>query len=244
MRSNTQRRLLSGVLQGLAIGAALACSTPAAMAAVAGYQSQSDFNAAISGWSAHTTDFEGEAVGSTYPAGTGPAASGFTISLSPSSVDAGFQLPAVGSGLWTTSGANYLGLDNADTALESGDILEFSFAAPVRAFGLFVIGGHDLVDIQVGGVRLTVDGTTLASSATPVAVSGAGDYAFYLGFASTDGSSFSTATLSIGDGVSLLPVAVDDVTLASPGNRVPEPGSLLLACSALGLAWVRARPSR
>jgi hypothetical protein len=82
----------------------------------------------------------------------------------------------------------------------------------------------------------------LASSATPVAVSGAGDYAFYLGFASTDGSSFSTATLSIGDGVSLLPVAVDDVTLAAPGNRVPEPGSLLLACSALGLAWVRARP--
>ena len=142
---------------------------------------------------------------------------------------------------------NYLGLDNPDTAFESGDELLFSFLSPVRGFGLYVVGGRDLLDIQAGAVTLTVNGATVAISSSDYLDSGQGDFAFFFGFATDDGSTFSSATLTVGDGSGVIPVTVDDVTLARArdgGNIVPEPGSLLLVATAMGAASLRARRAR
>lgn len=225
---------------------AVGISAPA-LAALATYQAQGNFNAAIAGLTATTTNFDSLAPGTNYPPGSGPAGSGFTVGLTAGSASSGFNLPTVGSTFWTTSGTNYLGLDNPDTAFESGDELVFSFLSPVRGFGLYVVGGRDLLDIQAGAVTLTVNGATLAISSTDYLASGNGDYAFFLGFATDDGSTFSSATLTVGDGSGVIPVTVDDVTLARTrdgGNTVPEPGSLLLVATAIGAASLRARRAR
>lgn len=246
MLTNASSPCLPRILRGAALALAVGVCAPAAAALVT-YQAQGNFNAAIAGLTAINTDFDGIAPGTGYPPGSGPAGSGFTVGLTAGSVSSGFNLPTVGSTFWTTSGTNYLGLDNPDTAFESGDELVFSFLSPVRGFGLYVVGGRDLLDIQAGAVTLTVDGATLAISSIDYLASGNGDYAFFLGFVTTDGSTFSSATLTVGDGSGVIPVTVDDVTLArtpDDGTRVPEPGTLLLVSTALGAAARRARPSR
>lgn len=246
MRLNSSSPCLPRLLRGVALAMAVSISAPA-LATLATYQTQGNFNAAIAGLTATTTDFDGIAPGTSYPPGSGPAGSGFTVGLTAGSVSSGFNLPTVGSVFWTTSGTHYLGLDNPDTAFESGDALVFSFLSPVQGFGLYVVGGRDLLDIQAGAVTLTVDGATLAISSIDYLTSGNGDYAFFLGFATDDGSTFSSATLTVGDGSGVIPVTVDDVTLASTrngGNTVPEPGSLLLVATAIGAALLRVRRAR
>lgn len=243
MHPRSPASCLSLALRGAALAMAVGISVPAA-AALATYQTQGNFNAAIAGLAATTTNFDGLAPGSSYPPGTGPAGSGFTVGLTAGSFSSGFNLPSVGNNFWTTSGNNYLGLDNPDTAFESGDELVFSFLSPVRGFGLYVVGGHDLLDLQAGMVTLTVGGTSLAISSTDYLASGNGDYAFFLGFTTTDGSTFSSARLTVGDGSGVIPVTVDDVTLARTrggGNPVPEPGTLLLVTAAIGAVSLRAR---
>lgn len=244
MRPNSSPPTFGLALKGAALALAVGFSAPAA-AALATYQAQGNFSAAIAGLTATTTNFDGLAPGTSYPPGSGPAGSGFTVGLTAGSVSSGFNLPTVGNTFWTTSGTNYLGLDNPDSAFESGDALVFNFLSPVRGFGLYVVGGRDLLDLQAGAVTLTVDGTALAISSTDYLASGNGDYAFFLGFVTTDGSTFNSATLTVGDGSGVIPVTVDDVTLArvrgSGGNQVPEPATLLLVSTALGATWLRAR---
>ncbi|MBS0372262.1 MAG: hypothetical protein JSS57_24020 [Proteobacteria bacterium] len=246
MRLNSSYPCVSRVLRGAALAMAVGISAPA-LAALATYQAQGNFNAAIAGLTATTTDFDGIAPGTSYPPGSGPAGSGFTVGLTAGSASSGFNLPTVGSVFWTTSGTHYLGLDNPDTAFESGDALVFSFLSPVQGFGLYVVGGRDLLDIQAGAVTLTVDGATLAISSIDYLASGNGDYAFFLGFATDDGSTFSSATLTVGDGSGVIPVTVDDVTLARTpdnGTPLPEPGGLLLVSTAMAAAWLRTRIAR
>jgi len=246
MRTQVLSRCLPRLLRGAALAVAIGISVPA-VAALSAYQNQATFNTAITGLSATTTNFDSLAPGTSYAPGSGPAGSGFTVGLTAGSISAGFNLPTVGNTFWTTSGANYLGLDNPDSAFESGDELVFSFLSPVRGFGLYVVGGHDLLDIQAGAVTLTVNGATVATPSTDYLASGNGDYAFFLGFATDDGSTFSSATLTVGDGSGVIPVTVDDVTLArtrNGGNTVPEPGSLLLVATAIGAASASLRARR
>ncbi|MBS0348421.1 MAG: PEP-CTERM sorting domain-containing protein [Proteobacteria bacterium] len=246
MRTHAPSRCLPRLLCGAVLSMAVGISVPA-VAALSTYQNQATFNTAIAGLTATTTNFDGLAPGTSYSPGSGPAGSGFTVGLTASSFSSGFNLPTVGNTFWTTSGANYLGLDNPDSAFESGDELVFSFLSPVRGFGLYVVGGHDLLDIQAGAVTLTVNGATVAISSSDYLASGNGDYAFFLGFATNDGSTFSSATLTVGDGSGVIPVTVDDVTLArtrNGGNAVPEPGTLLLVATAIGAASLRARRAR
>jgi hypothetical protein len=244
MKPSTQPGKIKRAICAASVGAALLASG-SAHAALVGYQSQSAFNTAIAGWTTTSTNFEAETVGTTYAAGAGPAASGFTLGLTGGS--AGSNLPAVNNTFWTTSGTHYLGLDNPDTALQAGDSLTFSFTAPVHGFGLFVIGSADL---WPGDMRLTAGAFDVTNSGTPDFTSGAGDYAYFLGLVSDNAGLFSSVTLDyallgVGD---LLPVAIDDVVLAvndgGTGHTVPEPGTLGLMLAGLLALGARSGRSR
>ncbi|PRC92978.1 PEP-CTERM sorting domain-containing protein [Solimicrobium silvestre] len=204
-----------------------------AHAGLIGYQGQTAFNAAITGMSTNTTDFESITAGTMYAPNTGPAGSGFTLVLT--GPDAPQYAPTVSNQFWTTSGVNYLGLNNPDSALEVGDSMTFNFSSPVSGFGLFVIGSSD---VGPGDISLTSGATTVSNGAVADITDGNGDYAYYIGLATNDLSTFSSVTISDLNGLSdrLLPIDMDDVTLASNqsgqggsgGPTVPEPSSLAL----------------
>ena len=222
LRIESLRTMLSGAAMAILL---TVCAD--ANAGLVAYQSETAFNLAIAGWSATTTDFEAAPAGTMYGAGTGPAGSGFTLMLS--GPDAPGMTPTVGDQFWSTSGTHYLGLDNPDSALEAGDALNFTFGSGVHAFGLYVIGTHD---IGAGDITLSAGGDTVANSAVANLSDGAGSFAFFLGFVSDDANTFDSVTLhnlTLQD-PRLLNIAVDDVTLArnDAGTQVPEPATLLL----------------
>ena len=232
-------------LAGLALGVLMAAS---AQAGLVGYNNRTAFDTAISAMSTQTvTDFDAIALDTSFAAGTGPSGSGFTLTLGGGS--AGSNLPSIGGPFWTTSGLQYLGLNNTDAALEAGDTLTFNFDSAQQAFGLYFIGGSDVLD---GDIRLSANGGAdiVTNSASYDLTDGAGSYAYFIGFASDDVSTFSSVTLDyallgVGD---LLPIAIDDVVLARNArnpdpdpNRIPEPGTLALMLS--GLALIAKRKS-
>lgn len=226
MMSTLRIDSLKTILSGAAIAILLAVCADARAGLVA-YQSQAAFNLAIAGWSATTSDFESAPAGTQYGAGTGPAGSGFTLVLS--GPDSPGMTPTVGSQFWATSGTHYLGLDNPDSALEAGDSLTFTFGSAAHAFGLYVIGTHD---IGAGDITLTTGVDTVGNSGVANLDDGAGSFAFFLGFVSDDGGTFGSVTLNnltLQD-PRLLNIAIDDVTLARNGGGavVPEPSTLLL----------------
>jgi len=191
-------------------------------ASLIGFQSKPAFNVATAGWTTGTTDFESATPGNPYVAGPG-----FTLSLS--GPDAPFNTPTVGNQFWTTSGTNYLGLDNSDTAFEAGDALTFNFTTPVQSFGLYVIGGSD---VSAGDISLVSGAYTVSNGATADLTDGNGSYAYFLGFVSNNSNSFNSVTLNdlTSDSTRLLAIDVDDVVLGSNSNsnQVPEPESPVL----------------
>lgn len=234
---------LKAILFAAVASALLAFVIPAS-ATVSPYQTSASFNTAITGWAVTTTNFDNVPAGTMYSTGNGPPGSGFTLSLS--SVDSSV-MPTVENTYATTSGSNYLGLNNPDTAFEAGDALTFSFAAPVRAFGLYVITGT-FERGNAGDISLIGGGTSVGNSATPdlLNIDPVSD-AYFLGLVSNSSSSdFSSVTLnnSIANVNLLLPITVDNVMLASP---IPEPSSIVLMfIGLLGLGAAsryRARPN-
>jgi hypothetical protein len=240
VRNTSLGTILSGVVTAL-----LLTVSAGANAGLIAYQSEAAFDLATAGWSTrNTTDFESTPAGTSYGPGFGPAGAGFTLLLAGPSAPG--STPTVGDLYWTTSGSHYLGLDNPDTALQAGDSLTFTFSRAMQAFGLYVIGTSD---IGAGDIRLTTGTDSVANSATPDSSDGAGSYAFFLGFASNDGTSFDSVTLrnlSFFD-PRLLNIAIDDVTLARndvptdvppdvPTGEVPEPATaFLLLAGALAI---------
>lgn len=239
-RTTTFRRMLP--LTALALWLATAANAHAGLIA---YQSRAAFDTAIAGWTSTTADFEGESAGTAYGPGSGPAGSGFSLTY----VDAASTglTPTLSDQFWTTSGLNYLGLDNFDGAFEAGDALTFNLTSPMQAFGLYVLGTSD---IGAGDITLTSGAASVANAGTAELQDGFGSFAFFLGFVSDDGGTFSSVTLHdlLPGDARLLPIDVDDVVLAqnngvTPPASVPEPGSLLLALAgmlALGAAGRRA----
>jgi len=228
-RITLARKLFPAVL-AVILSAALPAS-----AAILGFQDLGLFNAASSGWSRTSTNFDTTVLGATYGAGTGPAGSGFTMTLG--GTDAGTYIPAVNNQYWTTSGANYLGLNNGDGAFEEGDTLTFNFLAPVRAFGFFVIGTSDVI---AGDYTLQTGANSISNSATAALSSNdGGSFAYFLGFvADGAGESFSSVSFSMTDRGGLffgLPTSLDDIVLAPASGPVPvpEPGSAALMLAGL-----------
>lgn len=242
MTSKTQFRAIFGNLSTATLGVLISCFfiCSSADAAFVGYQSQASFDAAIAGLSPTTTNFDALAAGTMFAPGTGPVGSGFTMTLS--GLDAPALMPTVGNQFWTTSGSNYLGLDNGDTAFEVGDSVTFTFASPVKGFGLFAVGGQDVI---AGDVGLTTGSTSIANGATADQMDGNGSFAFFIGLVSNDSTLIDSVTLNVLTPASarLLPISLDDITLASSqgiGQPVPEPGSLMLMLLGCGLLLLAA----
>ncbi|MES2068762.1 MAG: PEP-CTERM sorting domain-containing protein [Pseudomonadota bacterium] len=225
---------------------AVLCTALPAAAAIIGYQDKTLFNTAIAGWASTTTNFDAVAAGTSYAAGSGPAGSGFTLALG--GPDAGSFLPAVNSQFWTTSAANYLGLNNGDGALEQGDTLTFNFLAPVRAFGLFVIGIEDVI---AGDYKLATGAASTGNSGSAALTDNNGSFAYFLGFVATGArEGFSSISFSVANrGLAFgLPTSLDDIIVAAvPGNPtpVPEPASMaLLLIGLLGVGAIVQRSHR
>ena len=131
----------------------------------------------------------------------------------------------------TTSGNQYLGVDDgADEVFLDGDNFSMSFA-PTQAIGLFVIGSPG--DAQAGDITLAGAGASVSNSGAPDLTLGDGGEAFFLGIIEPDLTMpFSSASLStIGGG--FFTYTVDDIITGQP---VPEPGTLALLCaSVIGL---------
>jgi hypothetical protein len=167
-----------------------------------------------------TLDFEALPAGT--PLASGSTVSGITFTFS---LVGSFDL-VVANTFDTTSGDNYLGVnDGGDELFFSGDALTLSFS-PRHADGLFVIGTPG--DVLAGDFALSAGTGSVLNAATPVLTLPDGGEAFFLGLVEPNSAvpGFTSAALtSVGDvNDPTFFWSADDITTA----QVPEPGTLLL----------------
>ena len=210
----------------LVLGSVAALS---AHASLSGYTSASAFDAAIAGFTnVQTVDFESIPVGTTFASGTGTGGITFSYSISD-----GSQV-VVGNMFDTTSGTQFIGLDNGNQAFYSGDSLSVNFDHTVHAVGLYVITGGG---VSGGDFQLSAPGGSVVNDAVPNLTLGDGSTAYYLGLVeSNPAAGFNSVTLSSNSDPSLfIAFNVDDIK--SGVLAVPEPSAwslLTLGLFALG----------
>jgi len=199
--------------------------------AVSAYTSQSSFLAATAGdLQPQTVNFDNLPALTLFPSGSGTGGLTFSYALS------GTPVPTlqVDTGFSTTSGSNYLGLNNGNGAFYTGtqDGFTIQFNHPVNAVGLYVIAGGG---VAAGDFTLTLAQGSVSNSGVPDVVFADGSTAFYLGLVSSgSNASFSSATLSSGTPTSqFYAFNVDDISSAV--SPVPEPASVWLMVLGLGL---------
>lgn len=221
----------------LACCAALPLLAAQAHASVGTFTDLSAFNAATSGYSgAAVIDFDTPAssLGAAAFAVSGSTAVGLLPSVSTSAPagDPNF--------LWTTSGASFLGVNDAGNLgqLSSGDSVTFTFAQPVYSFGLYAIAGSDT---DSGDFTLKSGALSLVNGAQAAALTdGHGSFAYFMGFvASAPGEGFTSLTLT-SDGSHFFAYGLDDVRYASK-LPIPEPTSVALLLAGAGVVGWRAR---
>jgi PEP-CTERM motif-containing protein len=230
----TSGRVLRCLKGGIAAAALLATGMSAAHAALTSFTSKAAFDLAISGFAGtQTLDFESVAAGTTFASGAGTGGLAFTYSI------AGPSTLQVSSVFGTTSGSNYLGLDNPDTAFYLGDSFDITFSSALHAVGLYVITGSDA---QAGDIQLSAAGGAVSNSATPDTLVSDGQ-AFYLGLVESDPLGFTSVTVSgLVSGGAFLAFTVDDIT-TSPVSAIPEPEGWAMLLAGLGLLALRRRRS-
>ena len=174
-------------------------------ASVTGYTDSSTFSAAIASYTSSTVNFDASSLG--------PITQGTTIgNISFTSSLGGGDGLAITDLNDTTSGSNYLGSTDGQTAaFLGGDSITMSFTSPVNALGMFIILGGTPPGSDFS---LTVGGNTVNSSGVvdSAYLSGLpdGGVVIYLGL--TDSDLFSQATVSLSSSDSDLEWNVDDIT--------------------------------
>ena len=217
------------VLAGCLLGAG------SAQAALSGFTSKASFDAAIGGLSAaQTVDFDAVAAGTTFASGAGTGGLTFSYSI------AGPSTLQVSDTFGTTSGLNYLGLDNPDTAFYLGDSFTINFNRTVHAVGLYLIAGRDA---QAGDMQLSVAAGSVLNSASADRLVSDGQ-AFYLGLVESDSNlGFTSATVQmVLTPNAFLAITADDITSAV--SAVPEPGTWALMLGGLGALTTLRRRTR
>jgi hypothetical protein len=192
------------------------------------------FLAAIAGLpgSPTTLDFE------SFPGATIPSSGGSIGGITFTSSTYDF---IVSTGFSTTSGAWYLGLDDAadEVFVPPHDLWSMSFSSPLRALGLYFISSDELL---AGDIVLETPIGTAANGTSPEMLTDGG-LAYFIGLVS-ETAPFGTANVTYGAGVAdFFVYDVDDITTLT-ATPVPEPTSFVLTSSALALMWTRRRSTR
>lgn len=202
------------------------------------FTTSSSFTAAISGMTATTANFDSDPVGNV---ANGSTVDGITFSYTPSAGSDSLAIVSSADYFDTTSEPNCLGSSDPGTAaFFPGDIVSMSFASPVNALGMFIIGGP----YNDGDFTLATPTVSALSSSVLEETLGDGGQVIFLGLTSTAG--FSSATITLNSSAGEL-WNLDDITTAAgtgtgtgggtPG--MPEPGTLALF--AIGLAFCARR---
>jgi hypothetical protein len=199
--AQTFRRIHLAVAGLLLVG--LAQATPQT------YTDQATYIAALPGASI-TLNFDSATADSLIPSAS--ALDGITFGYALDGVQ--LKVSTSGGGYSTTSGAQFLGSDDAHI-LQDGDALTLSFAA-IHAIGLYVISNDVLED---NDISLTAGGATasLLKSATQGTPLGDGSIVYFLGVID-DQAPITTATLTTAGNTAFLFNVDDIVTAVAPDD--------------------------
>ncbi|MCB1888696.1 MAG: hypothetical protein KDH20_13905 [Rhodocyclaceae bacterium] len=242
----TTRLLRAAVgLGALLVGAGLATAAPVT------FTSRSAFDAALAGFTTHVVDFEGLGAGDTLADGS--VIDDVGLSFVRSAASTGLDL-VIGNQYVTTSGSNFLGVDDGfSEQFFNDDGLSLAFATPVNAIGLFVItpGGGAFA----GDFTLAAAGTSVSNPLLPDQTLPTGDLlvpeddAYFLGIIDPDAAFASALLSSLDPALGFVSFNVDDIVTASrggdePGGSVPAPGVLSLVAPGLAALLSRRRRER
>jgi hypothetical protein len=221
---------LGSLAAGLMFAASAAFATPMA------YTDRAAFDAAISGFTVGTENFDALSAGTIIASGGAAGGISFTYNFGgvQMAVTDGTAFGGSSVPFSTTSPHNFLGTTDLDM-FQDGDDFGMHFA-PTNAIGLYLLSADPLID---GDFLLTVNGiaASLAASQVQQYFADDGTSVFFLGIVDPN-ASFATATLTTShDGFtgSFLWNADDIVT----ARNVPEPGSFALISLALAALGAR-----
>jgi len=233
-------RVLAGAVTTLLTLAA------AAVADVTPITDPAAFQAAVpTGSTVETVDFEDVAAGTVVPSGSALGGITWSHSIAGGTIDL-----AVGSGLPTTSGVHFLGLDAAnvqDRQIQHGDAFEL-LLPPARAFAMTGVSGDPLL---ADDVLLVTDQGSAGNAPVPLGTTRDGGLVYFVGLVAE--APFQEVRVRYGDpaGAVAFLYTVDDLVVARASVlEIPTLGTtgLLLLVSllaGLGLLTLKAiRPSR